>query len=140
VGPSGVRDIAEKRRYNGGAMKSRFRVGVLLVALAAQLLAPLAAYAMPVTAPGADDFCSAIRNASAARSTEPALPRPAAPDHGSSHCAFCCGSASPAVLTSAFSLAVIDVVTEAPLPQAARVPAVSPSILLPPLRGPPGLS
>jgi hypothetical protein len=121
-------------------MKSRFRIGVLLVALAAQLLAPLAVYAMPVVMPDRDDFCSAIRNVQRMPSSEPALPRPHAPGHGASHCAFCCGSASPAVLPSAFSLAVLDVATEAPLSQATRVSAVPTSILLPPLRGPPGLS
>ena len=135
----GVQHIAQNQRYNGHAMKSRFRVGVLLVALAAQLLAPLAAYAMPAALPGGDDFCSAVRGGPAGPGSDPALPRPYAPAHGASHCAFCCGSASTAVLAGAFSLDVLDVSIEAPLPQATRVSAVSTSILLPPLRGPPEL-
>jgi hypothetical protein len=119
-------------------MRSRFRAGVVLVALAAQLLAPLSAYAS--APPGFDDFCSANRNATASPGSAPALPRPYSPKHGSSHCAFCCGSASAAVLPSALSLPAPVDQAEAMLPRATPMSLAATSVLLPPTRGPPGPS
>lgn len=121
-------------------MKSRFRIGVVLVALTAQLLAPLTAYAMATEFPGFDDFCSANRNATALPGPAPALPRPSSPKHGSSHCAFCSGSASAAVLPSALSLPAPAAQAEAALPHATLVSVAAISVLLPPTRGPPRAS
>jgi len=121
-------------------MRSRFRVGVVLVALTAQLLAPLAAYASTTSLPGFDDFCTANRYVTARPDSAPALPRPYAPKHGSSHCAFCSGSASAAVLPSALSLPAPVAQAEASLPRATRVWIAATSVLLPPTRGPPRAS
>src|SRR5450755_634670 len=117
------------------AMRSRFRIGLVLVALLAQLLAPLAAYASASALPEFDDFCSASRNARSAITPPgpaPALPRPYSPKHASSHCAFCCGSTSAALLPSALLLPVSVARAEELLPRATSIPVASTSVLLPP--------
>lgn len=121
-------------------MRSRFRVGVVLVTLAVHLLAPLGAYATAMPPPGFDDFCSANRNATALPGSNPALPRPYSPKHTSSHCAYCSGSASAAVLPSALSLPVLIAHAEASLPHATRPLVTAAAVLLPPSRGPPTIS
>jgi hypothetical protein len=121
-------------------MKSRFRVGVVLVTLAVHLLAPLAAYGSATPAPGFDDFCSANRNATAPPGSNPALPRPDSPKHTSSHCAYCSGSASAAVLPSALSLPVPVARAGVSLPPATRALVTATAVLLPPSRGPPTVS
>src|ERR1700682_693312 len=118
-------------------MRSRFRVGVLLVTLTAHLLAPLAAYASATPGPGFDDLCSANRNATALPNSSPALPQPYSPKHGSSHCAYCSGSASAAVLPSALSLPAALAHAEVSLPPATRALITATAVLLPPSRGPP---
>jgi Protein of unknown function (DUF2946) len=121
-------------------MKSRLRIGVVLIALTAQLLAPLTAYAMATELPGFDDFCSANRDAKALPGSAPTLPRPVSPKHGSSHCAFCSGSASAVVLPSALSLPAPVAQVEASLPHTTLGSVAAASVLLPPTRGPPRAS
>jgi hypothetical protein len=121
-------------------MRSRFRVGVVLVTLAVHLLAPLGAYASATPQPGFDDLCSANRNATAMPGSNPALPLPASPKHASSHCALCAGSASAAILPSALPLPVLLAHAEASLPHAARPLVTATAVLLPPSRGPPTVS
>src|SRR5450631_2354095 len=113
-------------------MRSRFRVGVVLVTLTVHLFAPLAAYASATPGPRFDDLCSANRNTMALPNSTPALPQPYAPKHGSSHCAFCSGSASAAVLPSALSLPAPAAQAEAALPHATLVSVAAISVLLPP--------
>src|SRR5438046_1022485 len=117
-------------------MSSRFRVGVVLVTLTAHLLAPLAAYASGTPGPRFDDLCSANRNTTAVPNSTPALPQPYAPKH-SSHCAFCSGSASAAVLPSALSLPAPLAHAKVSLPPAIRAVITATAVLLPPSRGPP---
>jgi hypothetical protein len=119
------------------AMGFRFRVGVVLVTLTVHLFAPLAAYASATPGPRFDDLCSANRNTTALPNSTPALPQPYAPKHGSSHCAFCSGSASAAVLPSALSLPVPQAHAEVVLPAAIRALITAAAVLLPPSRGPP---
>src|ERR1700716_1585212 len=99
-------------------MRSRFRFGVVLVTLTAHLLVPLPAHASATPGPRFDDLCSANLNTTALPNSTPALPQPYAPKHGSSHCAFCSGSASAAVLSSALSLPAPPAHAEISLPTA----------------------
>jgi hypothetical protein len=122
------------------AMKSRFRVGVVLVTLAVHLLAPLGAYASATLPPGFDDFCSANRSATALPGSTPTLPLPYSPKHVSSHCAYCSGSASAAVLPSALPLPVLLALAEASLLHATCPLVTATAVLLPPSRGPPRVS
>lgn len=122
------------------AMRSRFRVGVVLVTLTVHLFAPVAAYASATPPPGFSALCSANRNATALSGSTPALPLPYSPKHASSHCAFCSGSASAAILPSALSLPVLLAHAEASLPHATRPLVTAAAVLLPPSRGPPGVS
>src|SRR5450759_3143549 len=101
-------------------MRSRFRVGVVLVTLAVHLLAPLGAYASVAPGPGFSDFCSANRNATALPGSTPALPRPYSPKHAPLHCALCAGSGAAAVLPSALSLPAPLANAETSLPPARR--------------------
>src|ERR1700694_2267590 len=117
------------------AMRSRLRVGVVLVTLAVHLLAPLGAYASATPGPGFNDFCSANRNVTALPGANPALPRPNSPKHASSHCALCAGSAAAAVLPSALSLRVPLAHAEASLPRATCALVTAAPVLLPPSRG-----
>ena len=119
------------------AMRSRFRVGVLLVTLAVHLLAPLGAYASATLPPGFDDLCSANRSATVFPGSTPALPLPYSPKHTSSHCALCVGSAAAAVLPSALSLPVPLARAEAALSPATSALVTATAVLLPPSRGPP---
>jgi len=119
-------------------MKSRFRIGVVLVTLAAHLLAPLGAYASATPGPGFDDFCSVNRNATALPGSAPALPRPNSPKHGSSHCASCSGSAAPALLPSLSSLPVRLAHGRALPSRTTRTVTAVITVLLPPSCGPPG--
>ncbi|HEV2041200.1 MAG TPA: DUF2946 family protein, partial [Casimicrobiaceae bacterium] len=120
--------------------RSRFRVGVVLVTLTVHLLAPLAAYATATPQPGFDDFCSANRNAKALPGSTPALPLPYSPKYASSHCAFCSGSASAAVLPNALSLPVPIAHAKVSLPPAIRALVTATAVLFPPSRGPPTVS
>jgi hypothetical protein len=120
-------------------MRSRFRVGVVLVTLTVHLFAPLAAYASATPGPRFDDLCSANRNTTALPNSTP-LPQPYAPKHGSSHCAFCSGSASAAVLPTALSLPAPLAHAEVSLRPATRALITAPAVLLPPSRGPPRVS
>src|SRR5207302_2237577 len=90
--------------------------------------------------PRFDDLCSANRNTTALPNSAPALPQPYAPKHGSSHCAFCSGSASAAVLPSALSLPRPLAHAKVSLPPATRAVITATAVLLPPSRGPPRAS
>jgi Protein of unknown function (DUF2946) len=131
--------VAKESLYNV-VMRPRFRLGVVLVTLAVHLLAPLGAYASAMPQPGFDDFCSANRNATVLPGSTPALPLPYSPKHASSHCAYCSGSASAAVLPSALSLPVLLAHAEASLPHATCALVTAKVVLLPPSRGPPTIS
>jgi hypothetical protein len=127
---------ANSQGYNP-TMRSRCRAGMVLVALSVHLLAPPAAYALTAFGPGFDDFCSANRLIAGLPGAVPTFPLPHAPKHASSHCAFCSGSASAAILPSTLSLpALVAVVTES-LRIATRTSVASSVFLLPPSRGPP---
>ena len=131
---------SRKESLYNAAMRSRFRVGVVLVTLAVHLLAPLGAYASATPQPGFDDLCSANRNATALPGSTPAVPQPYSPKHASSHCVYCSGSASAAVLPSVLSLPVLLAHAEASLPHATRPLVTAEAVLLPPSRGPPIVS
>jgi Protein of unknown function (DUF2946) len=122
------------------AMRSRFRVGVVLVTLTVHLFAPLAAYASATPGPRFDDLCSANRNTTALPNSTPALPQPYAPKHASSHCAFCSGSASATVLPSTLSLPAPLAHAEVSLRPATSALITATAVLLPPSRGPPRAS
>src|ERR1700730_4532013 len=119
------------------AMRSRFRVSVVLVTLTVHLFAPLTAYASVTPGPRFADLCSANRNTTALPNSTPALPQPYAPKHGSSHCAFCSGSASAAVLPNVLSLPALLAHAEVSLPPATHALIAATAVLLPPSRGPP---
>ena len=107
-------------------MKRRFLLWATLAVLALRAVAPLAACASVMAAPGYGDLCSASGKAWTGGATpagEPGAPRSG---HWASHGADCPFGAAPAVLPAAMPM----------LPAVAATGRATPRLLPPPLRPP----